>query len=398
MELLSKAFVFVVCGAEEHINTLNFSLKALKMRTVLPILVVTDLNRNEVDIDHHADGIIDVRTPDALNHHQASIWLKTSLHRYMPFETWLYCYLDTDVVAVRDNVDEVFEDYVPPILFAPDHCRLPSFSAHAVHCRCLEKWEDWSRVLTNAINRHDRNLKLTNPETLALAAELRAELAKIVRSVPLKLSSALRYVISPRTFRLNDRFWFDKRSRTWKSHTGEVVLYELNVRQIERETGFRYKRWSQRWLTGKGERIWPKECDHLRTAIRKKFGTDVKVRNWQHWNGGLFLFNHQSHAFLESWHSKTLEAFNDPYWRTRDQGTLIATAWEFGLDRHPSLPRHFNFIADYHHPTMTYLGGLRFRLSAEPEVITPVLMHIYHHWGDLEWDVWRDVENLIKEE
>ncbi|MBK8706560.1 MAG: hypothetical protein IPN33_25310 [Saprospiraceae bacterium] len=67
-----------------------------------------------------------------MDNHQASIWLKTSLHRILPAGP-LYCYLDTDVVAIRPGVDDIFQRYVAPITFCTDHCRLKAFSPTAVH-------------------------------------------------------------------------------------------------------------------------------------------------------------------------------------------------------------------------------------------------------------------------
>jgi hypothetical protein len=100
---------------------------------------------------------------------------------------------------------------------------------------------------------------------------------------------------------------------------------------------------------------------------------------------------------LDTWHQLTLDAFSLPYWKTRDQGTLIATVWKFVLQDHALLPMEFNFIADYHHPTMTYEGDLRFRLDAEKPNISPCFVHIYHHWGNENWRLWRDVSDLVYE-
>jgi len=88
------------------------------------------------------------------------------------------------------------------------------------------------------------------------------------------------------------------------------------------------------------------ECDHLRQAIREKFGIGVADPNWQHWNGGVFVFGEESSGFLETWHEHTQTVFDDPYWNTRDQGTLVATAWKYGLENQPTLDGLFNYIVD----------------------------------------------------
>jgi hypothetical protein len=75
---------------------LHRSLEYLRPRTALPIIVVTDTRRNEIGIDHPT--VIDVETPGRFSHHQASIFLKTGLHRVLPPHRE-YAYLDTDVIA-----------------------------------------------------------------------------------------------------------------------------------------------------------------------------------------------------------------------------------------------------------------------------------------------------------
>jgi hypothetical protein len=393
MPIETGTFVFVVCGADEHLTTLNVALRHLGTFSRSRVLVLTDLTRNSKAIEH--DEVIDVRTPGHLSHHQASIYLKTGIHRFVP-QGGMYCYLDTDVLAVSADCDQIFNEFIPPITFAPDHCRLPDFSAHAVHCGCLARWEQHGQTLTDALERHDRNRRINDVRILSLAAELRSELAWVTRSLPRKALTALRYMASPRRFKLNGKFIFDKRDRIWKLHSGENVLYEVNVRQIEKETGFIYDRWAQKWSTREGEHIWSNECDHLRAAIRNKFGIDVSQKDWQHWNGGVFLFNEQSHAFLESWHRKTLEAFSDSYWRTRDQGTLVATVWGSGLQHHQTLDRKWNFLADYNNPLLQLdhaSGSLT--VDGWKTATVPVLAHVYHHFGDREWPIWNWVAERL---
>jgi len=80
-----EIFVFVVCGSNKHIETLNFSLSYLRYFTTNKIYVVTDLERNEQQIGN--DNIIDVSTDKELDNHQASIFLKTSLHTISPLQS-----------------------------------------------------------------------------------------------------------------------------------------------------------------------------------------------------------------------------------------------------------------------------------------------------------------------
>ncbi len=55
----------------------------------------------------------------------------------------------------------------------------------------------------------------------------------------------------------------------------------------------------------------------------------------------------------------------------------------------------FNFIADYNHNTMIYLGDLPFYVDPKSENIKPHFIHIYHDWGNNDLDAWRDVYTFI---
>lgn len=136
-----RGFAFVVCGSVPHLRTCARAVADLRRVTDLPVWVVTDRRRNAEPLDvPGATGVVDVRTPRPLDHHQASIWLKTSLHRRLPPGEW--CYLDTDVLAVSRGVEEVFDQPRRVVAFASDRS-LPVhdvdwFSPHALRCGCAE--------------------------------------------------------------------------------------------------------------------------------------------------------------------------------------------------------------------------------------------------------------------
>ncbi len=389
-------FVFVVCGGKEHIDTLNFSLPYLKKYSKNRIVVVTESKRNEGPIEH--DDIIDVETNSSYDNHQASIYLKTGLHKIMP-KGERYCYLDTDILAISAECDQIFEEYVSPITFAPDHCKVQKFSAYAVNCGCTEKWKQDRDVWEKAMDKHDRNRQITDPEILAKAEKLKKKFTIIAQSSMKKVWTAVRYFSSIGTFRLDDEFSFDKKKRVWKDAQSTEVMYEVNVKAIEKETGFRYNRWSQIWENQEGENIWQDECSHLQKQIAETFGVVVGEKNWQHWNGGVFLFDDNSYDFMDSWHHKSIEIWQYPEWKTRDQGTLITTAWEQGLQNHPTLSKKWNFISDYY--------NTKLMLNKEKGIITddayqtqyqPAFMHIYHHFGDETWEVWNWAASKIESE
>ncbi len=110
----------------------------------------------------------------------------------------------------------------------------------------------------------------------------------------------------------------------------------------------------------------------------------------------MFLFDDSSAHFLEQWHTSTLDIFNDENWRTRDQGTLIATVWKFNLQNHPTLPLVYNLIADYHNKSIEYQNQLTFFVGDGKKLIKPHFIHVYHHWGDKDWTLWSDLVKHIE--
>lgn len=148
------------------------------------------------------------------------------------------------------------------------------------------------------------------------------------------------------------------------------------------------------------------ECDHLRQAISAKFGVEVSDPNWQHWNGGVFLFESGSGAFLDTWHDLTRAAFEDPFWRTRDQGTLVAAVWRHGLQNQVTLDRRYNYIVD---PWWQVSQGARvgklpaayrvdssYSLTGEPGLARPVFLHLINGAvGAAGWKNWDDAVDLL---
>ncbi|HTQ29804.1 MAG TPA: glycosyltransferase [Opitutaceae bacterium] len=149
------------------------------------------------------------------------------------------------------------------------------------------------------------------------------------------------------------------------------------------------------------------ECGHLSEAIRRTFGVSVKSQTWQHWNGGVFVFDEAAAGFMERWHRNTLAIFDDPYWQTRDQGTLAATAWQLGRQDQPALPREYNFIVD---PLDGVPAAKRavvtarelapnqsYSLDGDTTKPRPVFLHFVNGGvGRRGWKNWDEVERLLK--
>lgn len=391
MQYKEKVFVFVVCGAQEHIDTLHYSLAALSKVTKYPIWVVTDSSRNEMPVVH--THVLDVRTPERYDHHQASIFLKTGLHNYLPSGN-LYCYLDTDVVAVRKGVEKIFDQYISPVTFAPDHCVADQFSPSAVRCGCSEKFNAWEKELKELFIKYKDLIR--TPENEEKKARLLHYLEEAKKDKLGYKILSLRFNAARKIFRLDDDTFLNKEEHYWHDKNGAPILYEnpvqSSVEMIESTTPYRCESDRGGIWTREGLNVFDARCTHLMEGIQEVFGVEVKDAQWQHWNGGVFLFDDNSHRFLQSWHDKTLKIFDLPGWKTRDQGTLIATAWEYGLQNQPLLSRRFNLIADYMHRNIEHKGDLVFELKREQQEIRPVFAHIYHHWADKKWDVWQAVE------
>lgn len=387
-------FVFVVCGAREHIDALHFSLQALLHFSANPVWVLTDSRRNEIPVVHNE--IIDVQTPAGFNNHQASIYLKTSIHRHLPAGN-NYCYLDTDVVALSTAVDNIFALYQPPIMFATDHCVLKEFSPSSVNCNCRLKFNEDNNLLYSKITYFDEVVRPQLDYIDNCLAEIETLVARSKANAITYWWHRLLYLMPATYYRLNHQYKLDKASGRWYDEKGTQLWYEHrdNIRYASESTGFKYNRQTQGWADKEGNSLDVLTCNHLTDAVKQKFGITIQTSDWQHWNGGVFLFNDLSATFLDMWHELTMKAFADSYWRTRDQGTLAATVWQLNLPNHATLPKAYNFIADYNRATTVYKGGLTFLLETRLQSIKPVFIHIYHHWGDDNWPVWRDVKQHL---
>lgn len=387
----SDLFIFVVCGETPHIHTLNFSVRCLKKFSKKQIVVVTDKSRNAAEIEH--DNIIDIGTPEEFSNHQAGIFLKTSLHKILDPGNQ-YCYLDSDVIALNNDVDKIFSYKSGPVTFASDHTTIERFSPYAVNCGCLEK----HRQLQDLLEKHNQYAKtanLGNPSTRKLFCFL-DEMKKTRTS---RLLFDLRFhthKIFGNKFHAGKGFYYNFLTRTWEDTDNNVLHNDIiNYKdKIETESRFRFVSSGQQWVDENNNSLSDFKCNHLNGAVNDKFGIIINIENWQHWNGGVFLFDKDSEKFMDSWHDKTMSIFDDSQWKVRDQGTLAATAWEFGLQHNPRIPEEFNFIADYFNPFISFDNDKGFTKDNFKTIICPKFIHIYHNFGNENWDVWQGVESI----
>ena len=386
-------FVFVVCGGKEHIDTVHFSLRYLRHFSKNEIIIVTDISRNEIPVMF--DNIIDVKAPEHFTHHQASIYLKTGLHKFLP-KGFTYCYLDTDVIALNEECDEIFNYKCDPVTFAADHCRMPAFSPNAVKCDCAIKNRKEVAELEALMLQYDPARTLKDPVMDKKKRELIKKFEIMKQHKWSYIWLALRFVTTINTFKLDDDTFYDRRKKLWVDKAGRVIITpaENMFKDIEKNSHWRWNAITRRWYGPDGKDVFNLKCPHLGEYIFKRFGIEITDKDFQHWNGGVFLFDDAGHDFMEAWFNKTMQIFTWPEWMTRDQGTLIATAWEFGLQNNPLLPQKFNFIADYtsHRVMMDEQGN--FSDDAFKTKLRPALIHIYHNFGMKGWDIWDYVEQL----
>ncbi len=501
---MGNKYIFVVCGGDEHIHTLNFSLQYLKHFTTKEIVVLTDTSRNNITIQH--DNIVDVNTPKHFDHHQASIYLKTGIHKFIPPSKDVYCYLDTDIITVRQNCDTIFDQYNSPISFCTDHCKMRNFSPSAIYSfepntrnfflykqlrksldRNNKKFEaemqtahyiKWKNIndelyedvkkernelqkelkkLLDYYNEEERKFHIAKSKyepfhkaynNIELSRNKISEI-KTHQKNPFKYISILYWILvrvynkmklknfgknenipkqldfqsffRSKGFIWNDEnrswshesgidfsntshelFWnskgytFDQEKEVWIDSDGNEIFNNDYVRKlVEEETGLIWKNQTNSWVDIEGEIIQSYASNDLKNEILKQFDVYVSDPDWQHWNGGVFLFNEDSIPFLDNWHDWTLNMFEEPKWFTRDQGTLIATVWKMNLQNHPTLSVKFNFIADYYHSSISYKGDFNFDINTKRKNISPYFIHIYHQFGNPDWKLWQDVESLL---
>jgi len=207
---------------------------------------------------------------------------------------------------------------------------------------------------------------------------------------------SIRFLLNLNKFKLDEDTYYDRWKKVWHDKEGRVIITpaESMVKDIEKNSKWRWNALKRRWMGPDGSDVYDLECPHLAQYIFNRFKIEVKDKNFQHWNGGVFLFNDSGHDFMEAWFNKTMEIFTYPEWMTRDQGTLIATVWEFGLQNQPLLPKKFNFIADWHNHRLMMDDKGEFTDDAFKTRLQPALIHIYHNFGKKGWDIWDHVEHV----
>ncbi|MFQ6610656.1 MAG: hypothetical protein ACE5D7_07645, partial [Fidelibacterota bacterium] len=370
-------------------------IQALQKFSKIDIIIITDPEKNEINIPF--ENVIHVKTPDNFDPHQSAIFLKTSIHRHID-TTNRYCYLDTDMIARSDRVNHVFDTYTSPISFGRDYVDIQHFSPFAMHCGCKEKFAEFEKKLTRLLQKHDPNYhRLRDPEN-------RKKITRI-EQLSKNFQTDKRWALKRMWKRWFDRahihltdfthyvtaksgYTWDNESLTWYDEVGEIIYSpdDSHKEKIESEGGFKFDSDRQTWKTLSGLDVQDTQCSHLQNAIFHKSGIRIPDR-WQHWNGGLFLFDSQSEVFLEDWHTLTMDILTDPTWVNRDQGTLAATVWKHRLQDHQIIPSEYNFLFTPRFRNARYLGKNKFS-STGNTIVRPAFLHLIDGITDLTKIFW----------
>lgn len=382
------AFVFVVCGNAIHIQTLNFSITPLIKKTQYPIYVVTDLSRNDIAISE--GNIIDVKTPESFTNHQAAIYLKTSLHKVLP-QGVLYCYLDSDILAIGNYIDDIFFEFRSPIIFAEDHCTSNMFSPAAMQCGCIEQFEYHRDYI---YSQADEFVYSTDEDVINLRKELNNYFKKIKLNILLRIKLLTLFLLSRKSISFGDKFLYYPKEKVFTNRAGKPFMRHYKLSKVAKKLGYKWSYIKKEPLLPNGYSVWRQECIHLHEEIKKKFDIDITDKKFRHYNGGVFLFNHTSHSFLDCWHTYTMAIFNDDKWKTRDQGTLMAATWKFNIQNTKPLDKRWNLIVDYNSEHVDFDSILQLHQKNNRKK-APQFLHVYHHFQDTEWEVWKKIEQLL---
>ena len=181
-----------------------------------------------------------------------------------------------------------------------------------------------------------------------------------------------------KTFKITNKVWVDFCKKEWiiENFSMPILLF------LSSKLGFKNFYFLHKSL----------KCSHLKELIKKEFGYKIS-NNWNHWNGGVFLFSEHSFNFMNDWHNFSEIILKKNFlWKTRDQTGLILAALKNKLLNHYTFSNRFNFIADFY--------NVNIDVSEEKGVfinygkkIKPVFMHVFHHWGDENWSIWKKILN-----
>jgi hypothetical protein len=321
-----KAFVYSVVGKGKHSARVDNSVRLLQSMTNKEIYVVAGKDRHNVS---SSGNKIEVALPKDLDDHEASIWLKTSLNKYLPTGK-RYAYLDSDVLPVH-NPDAIFEQFKDPIMFARDQATIDRFSPYAVSCGCLKDKIDQQLALQEQIDQFANYSKSILPKDVLFEKQKRLKRLLSDEMIFQKWLRFIRFNLARKKYHLSGEFYFDKEKSIWYDNDEEIILYHEPNQHIQQHSPYTHDDQTNRWLNAKHEDIHDVQCSHLRESLLNKFDVAADGKELL-WNGGIFLFDEGSNDFMNTWHQIVCDILSDHRWRTRDQAALYITSRKFNLD------------------------------------------------------------------
>ena len=422
IKMRKRFFVFATCGDDKQIDQLNFSLKYLKHFSKYEIIIVTDLKRNKKEIFH--DNIIDITTPEKYDNNRASLFLKTSLHKILDMSNE-YCYLDACVIAIKKEINKIFNHNYGKITFSPDFIKINEISPNLINCNCLINNAEEKKQLGDLLIR----FKDYHSQSIPLKEYLGKE-KKILKRIRIKFKVytqikikkiLLKYTQESKEYNLNNKktpffkrikiklfdklninedWIFNTYNNAWFDEKGEIIYSEhLNfLDHISKISNFKFDAESDKWVNKKGNPVYIKPtCNHLIEKIKTDFNVNISKDNWQHWNTNVFIFTSESAGFMNIWHEYTLKILEDKNWEVSDIGTLAATVWKLKLQKQEKLPTEFNLVANYQANNVLYNGNGEYALNKGDTIIYPYFINFCNGFGNKEWNVWNSIEKLLLE-
>ena len=126
-------FVLIGCG-DRYVTRINRALHFLKKATRTEIVVLRA--RSGIIVDH--DQVVECLPPAQFTNSEASVAMKTNVHRLMGDAPGYSCYLDSDVIPVRPLIDQIFQHHRGEVSFAKDHVNIDRLSRYVVPCLCAK--------------------------------------------------------------------------------------------------------------------------------------------------------------------------------------------------------------------------------------------------------------------
>lgn len=125
-----------------------------------------------------------------------------------------YCYLDTDVVALNNRVNDIFKHKPTLSLLPLTIAKCTSLAPTRLTAVASKNQAEWN-TLEEMLNRFDNSEQVTNLHLLKKQRELKKKFELIKRNRLRYAKFASQYLLSGKILRLDENTYFDKTKRIW---------------------------------------------------------------------------------------------------------------------------------------------------------------------------------------